>query len=373
MKRRLLRFGLTGLALAIGGFLLAASGIIPIKASSGHWPVTEWFLHFSMRRSIALHSLGIETPELDVPQLVLKGAGHYEVGCRPCHGSPGLPLPLIPRGMTPHPPDLRSRIAEMKPRELFYVVKHGVKFTGMPAWPAQRREDEIWAIVAFLRELPTLNAEGYRRLAHGEVLATGDGAPIGELAGPQSIPRAVLDNCARCHGTRGEGRGDGAFPRLAGQSGEYLENAMHAYADGTRYSGIMQPIAAALTPESRREIANYYASQAPLPRSGAHVENQAAVARGALIVEHGIPSQRVPSCTDCHGPGGSRRKAAYPLLAGQQADYLKLQLQLFQKGYRGGSAYAHLMHPIAARLTPEQIRDVALYLASVRPDSAAAR
>ena len=132
MKRRLLRFGLTGLALAIGGFLLAASGIIPIKASSGHWPVTEWFLHFSMRRSIALHSLGIETPELEVPQLVLKGAGHYEVGCRPCHGSPGLPLPLIPRGMTPHPPDLRSRIAEMKPRELFYVVKHGVKFTGMP-------------------------------------------------------------------------------------------------------------------------------------------------------------------------------------------------------------------------------------------------
>ena len=68
-----------------------------------------------------------------------------------------------------------------------------------------------------------------------------------------------------------------------------------------------------------------------------------------------------------------RRKEAYPLPAGQYADYLKLQLQLFQKGHRGGSAYAHLMHPVATRLTPEQIRDVALYLESVRPDTAAAR
>ena len=373
MKRRLLRFGLIGLALAIGGFLLAASGIIPIKASSGHWPVTEWFLHFSMRRSIALHSWGIETPELDAPQLELKGAGHYEVGCRPCHGSPEFPLPVIPRGMTPHPPDLRSRIPDMKPRELFYVVKHGVKFTGMPAWPAQEREDEIWAIVAFLRKLPNLNAEEYRRLAHGEVLTTGDGAPIGELAGPQSIPRAVTESCARCHGARGEGRGDGAFPRLAGQSRAYLENAMHAYAEGTRFSGIMQPIAASLTPQARREIANYYASQAPLPPSRALVENKAAIERGALIVEHGIPSQRVPSCADCHGPGGARRKEAYPLLAGQYADYLQLQLQLFEKGHRGGSAYAHLMHPVATRLTPEQMRDVTLYLESVRPDTAAAR
>jgi len=58
--------------LAIGGFLIAASGIVPIKASSGHWAITEWFLHFAMRRSIATQSLGIESPALDEPGLVLK-------------------------------------------------------------------------------------------------------------------------------------------------------------------------------------------------------------------------------------------------------------------------------------------------------------
>ncbi len=62
--------------LAIGGFLIAASGIVPIKASSGHWAITDWFLHFAMRRSIATQSLGIESPALDGPGLVLKGAGH---------------------------------------------------------------------------------------------------------------------------------------------------------------------------------------------------------------------------------------------------------------------------------------------------------
>ena len=153
--------------LAIGGFLIAASGIVPIKASSGHWAITEWFLHFAMRRSIATQSLGIEAPALDEPGLVLKGAGHYETGCAPCHGSPQRP-PTFAEAMTPRPPHLPPRLSEWSPDDLFYVVKHGVKFTGMPGWPALRRDDEVWAMVAFLRKLPSLGAEEYRWLAYGE-------------------------------------------------------------------------------------------------------------------------------------------------------------------------------------------------------------
>ena len=67
----------------------------------------------------------------------------------------------------------------------------------------------------------------------------------------------------------------------------------------------------------------------------------------------------------CHGPRGHEVKAAYPSLAGQPADYLRLQLQLFKDDRRGGSAYAHLMQPVASRLTPEQMRDVALYFESL--------
>src|SRR5687768_7705365 len=136
MKRRLFRLAGLFAVIAVAGFLVAASGIIPIKASSGHWPITEWFLRFAMRRSIATHSLGTDVPELDDPGLVLKGAGHYETGCRSCHGAPGERQPRIAQSMLPRAPDLMPRIRASNSRKLFHVVKHGLKFTGMPAWPA---------------------------------------------------------------------------------------------------------------------------------------------------------------------------------------------------------------------------------------------
>ncbi len=347
----------------LGGALAVVAGLIPIKASSGHWPITAWFLHFTMRRSIATHSLGIEVPPLDDPGLVLKGAMHYDLGCRACHGSPGMALPRITQQMTPHPPALPSRIREMKPEEIFYVVKHGVKFTGMPAWPSRHRDDEVWAVVAFLRKLPDLDAAGYRRLVHGEPAVA---APIETLGGAPPTPQAAAQACARCHGRDDLGRSD-AFPKLAGQRHEYLQNSLEAYARGERHSGIMGPIAAALDAETIHELSRHYASLSSSSTLATGTENAAAIERGKAIAQHGIPVQRVPSCVDCHGPGAKRGKSAYPALAGQPADYLLLQLELFKKGHRGGSAYAHLMDPVATRLQPEQMRDVTLYFASLRP------
>ena len=364
MKRRAL-LALAGLAIvtALGAFLLVASGIIPIEASSRHWPITEWFLHFAMRRSISTHSLGIHVPSLADPDLVLKGGTHYEIGCRPCHGSPGMPEPRIPHQMTPYPPDLASKVQELKPRELFYVVKHGVKFTGMPAWPALQRDDEVWAVVAFLKKLPHLDEAGYRRLVHGESAAT---APIHTLGGAPLVPSAVAQTCVRCHGSDGIGIGSGAFPKLAGQRQGYLENALESYARGERHSGIMEPISAGLGAEAMRQVARYYADLNPHEPPPSDARNAAAIERGRAIAQHGIPDQRVASCIDCHAPEGGQYKAQYPALGGQHADYLVLQLELFKKGHRGGSAFAHLMEPIAKRLKPEQMRDVALYFESVR-------
>ena len=78
--------------LAVGGFVVAASGIVPLKASAGHWPITAWFLHFAMRRSVATHTLGLEVP----------GARRTEAGaarCRPLRDR----LSSLPRqsGTTP--------------------------------------------------------------------------------------------------------------------------------------------------------------------------------------------------------------------------------------------------------------------------------
>ena len=375
MKRRTLRRSLlaagAAAALGVAGFLVAASGLVPVAASSGHWGVTEWFLRFAKKRSVATHSWGTDMGPLDEPWLVLKGAGHYETACSPCHGSPGRAAPWVARAMLPQPPDLGTRAAEWEPEELFHIVKHGLKFTGMPAWPSQHRDDEVRAMVAFLLALPALDEAAYRRLVHGDPAPAPDVTVVPVVPAEAHAAALAEARCARCHGADGRGRGSAAFPRLAGQNRDYVLRALHAYARGERHSGIMQTVVASLTADEMRALAEHYAG---LPASGAGAAgtsagagdaDAAAVTRGREIAERGIPAQGVPSCADCHGPSPTRRNPAYPSLAGQYADYLALQLELFRDRHRGGSAYAHLMDRTASRLTPEQMRDVAAYYASL--------
>jgi cytochrome c553 len=72
----------------------------------------------------------------------------------------------------------------------------------------------------------------------------------------------------------------------------------------------------------------------------------------------------VPACRHCHGPAASPGNPSYPRLAGQFAEYIVLQLELFKAGQRGGSPYAPVMQRVAAGLEPQQMQDVAAYLAS---------
>lgn len=361
---RLMELGALGSVLAIVGIIVVVGGLIPIKASSGHWAVTRWFLEFSMERSFATQSLGVDVPPLDDESLVLRGATQYETTCRPCHGAPDLRAPRVAAAMTPTPPYLPEVVPEWDAAELFMITKHGVKFTGMPAWPARHRDDEVWAMVAFLRRLPKLDAASYQQLAHGAVRDVEAAAPIEMLTGPENVPRSVRERCARCHGVDGRGRG-GAFPKIAGQHEAYLYNSLRAFAAGARHSGIMEPVAAGLTDAEMHGLARYYAHLPPAV--GTHgAAHAAGIERGRGIAHRGIPSKRVPPCVDCHGPKHPHPRRDYPMLAGQDADYLVLQLELFKKGHRGGSPYAHLMHEVAPHLTPEQMRDVAAYYESLR-------
>ena len=70
MKRWSIMIAVLGAVAAIGGGMVAASGMIPITASGGHWAITEWILQFAKQRSVATHTLGMELPSLDDPALV---------------------------------------------------------------------------------------------------------------------------------------------------------------------------------------------------------------------------------------------------------------------------------------------------------------
>jgi cytochrome c553 len=353
--------GVTVAALAIGGLAVAASGILPLKASAGHWQVTSWLLHFTMRRSVSTHALMIDAPSLDDPALVAKGAAHYDLGCRPCHGTPRGDRPAVALAMLPEPPLLQSRIASWSAAELFYIVKHGVKFTGMPAWPAARRDDEVWSVVAFLRRLPELTDRDYLALARGQQETTL------QFNSDEDVPGIVRDSCARCHGFDGAGRGLGAFPKIGGQRLGYLTRALHAYAEGRRHSGVMESVVAGIPAETLNRAAAFYAAR----RAGAAATAASGTdqARGRAIASMGIPARDIPACVECHGPSELPKLPAYPSLAGQHAQYLRLQLELFQQRSRGGSDFVHLMHAFVDRLTANDIRDVAAFFATLEPQS----
>lgn len=218
-------------------------------------------------------------------------------------------------------------------------------------------------MVAFLQRLPDLDARQFETLAYGERAGMRDaGTGLMPLEPPQF---SALANCARCHGSDGAGRGNSAFPRLAGQREDYLRASLQAYASGERHSGIMQPLSAELQPLEIERLARHFAAQTSAAPEATAPTDAAAIARGRELAFRGDPERRLPSCVECHGPGDAERNPMYPELAGQYPDYLALQLRLFKADNRGGTGYAPVMREIAGRLEESDIRDLSAYYASL--------
>ena len=162
---------LGGLAVAgvLGPFLFAWSGLYNVAATRGHWAVTDWFLHFAMRNSVETQSMSVaKPPPLDDIAMVRLGLGHYQGGCAPCHGAPGFDgSPITGENAARLPPGFRQTIPAWTDEQLFWIVKHGIKYAGMPGWVAQSRDDEVWTVVAAIRSLPDMTREEYRQARHG--------------------------------------------------------------------------------------------------------------------------------------------------------------------------------------------------------------
>ncbi len=358
------RVGLTALALLAAGLagvvLFAWLGVYNVAASTGHFRIVELFLHFGMENSVKARAPDTTLVRRDDEDLIRLGAGHFHGGCAYCHGAPGIPITPVSASMLPAPPDLSEKVGFWKDGELFWIVQHGLKYTGMPGWPALAREDEVWALVAFMRRLPSLDEKGYRALAQGEVVTD---PPDGPAIATGRRSRDAIDACARCHGAR-EAPPSRLVPTLHGQSKTMLAAALRAYAAGERPSGVMQTVVSGLSDGAIDELAAYYAAlPAPVARDRASAD-PAAIERGAVLAREGVPSREVPACLSCHGPGAL---PAYPRLAGQSARYLAGQLSVWRAGMNDRSETGAIMAPIARRLSAQQADDLAAYFASLPP------
>ncbi|MCE5244563.1 MAG: cytochrome c [Syntrophobacteraceae bacterium] len=138
-------------------------GVYNVAADVPHWEITRMTLEVARERSIAVRSGDLKLPSLDDPELVRAGVLEFHETCRVCHGAPGHPREEFARGMYPLPPSLSSGDVqdELKSEEVYWIVKNGLKMSGMPAFSAFDDERDILGAVAFVKRMKDMQPEEY--------------------------------------------------------------------------------------------------------------------------------------------------------------------------------------------------------------------
>lgn len=145
---------------ALGVSAFVYSGVYDIGADAPHTRPVLALVQALRDRSIRARAKDIVVPMLDDPQVILKGAGQYAAMCTGCHLKPGVTDSEIRPGLYPQPPNLSQ--TRIDPRNAFWVIKHGIKMSAMPAWGASHDDATIWSMVAFLQKLPDLTPAQYK-------------------------------------------------------------------------------------------------------------------------------------------------------------------------------------------------------------------
>jgi cytochrome c553 len=207
-------------------------------------------------------------------------------------------------------------------------------------------------------------------MLHATILAVVFSAAGYARGGESSNPsgrelQAKLEYCKDCHGLSGQGyRGFLVMPRLAGQSIEYIENQLLAFAERRRDRDVFINMAKVhgLSSAMRTAVAAHLKELNPRVVGGAprHL-----VATGRQLFEEGVPEANIPACAACHGPD-AKGQDPIPRLAGQLYPYIVKELSEWSKE-RGKDAAgindaAATMAQIARSLTRAQIAAIAAYL-----------
>ena len=168
--------------------------------------------------------------------------------------------------------------------------------------------------------------------------------------------------CAACHGSTGVSV-NSMWPTIAGQYARYIEKQLLDFKAGkTRPSETMQPFVVSLTPQDIEALAAYYSKQPRDHQVPLHEANQ----RGQQLYRGGDREKHIPACIACHGPTGlGNENAGFPVVSGQHAAYLVLQLKAFKKGKRANDLNG-IMRDIASRLTPMDMQAVSDYMEQLK-------
>jgi len=176
-------------------------------------------------------------------------------------------------------------------------------------------------------------------------------------AGDAEAGKTKSAMCAACHGPDGNSIAPN-FPKLAGQSAEYIVKQLSDYKSGERTDATMNGMTAALSEQDMADLAAFYASLKPA--IGKAAEDK--VELGETLYRAGNSASGVSACAACHGPaGGGNPMAKFPAVSGQYADYTVAQLKNFRSGARANDA-GSMMRMVAKKMTDAEIEAVAQYI-----------
>ncbi len=147
-------------------FLVAWSGLFNVSAKEKHWSITTNLLEFVRERSIEVRADDIEVPKnLSDTDMISKGAKNFDAMCAQCHLSPITQPTELSIGLYPQPPVFyKAKHGDHNSQNTFWVIKNGLKLTGMPAWGDFHTDEQMWEMVAFLKTIKGMPADEYRQL-----------------------------------------------------------------------------------------------------------------------------------------------------------------------------------------------------------------
>ena len=160
-KSALVAVAVVLLVLVAGGLVYIYSGAYNVAATESHWPITEWTLNTLQHKSVAARAGDLPVAIPDDPAALDHGFEHFHRMCVECHGAPGFDRGDDGRGLNPTPPRLEEEAHEWTDAQLFWITREGIRLAGMPAFGPTHSDEEIAAVVAFIRTMETMTEEEY--------------------------------------------------------------------------------------------------------------------------------------------------------------------------------------------------------------------
>jgi len=147
------------IALAAGVYGYARLGFLDLRADQNPSALEERVVGSAMDESTERHAARQKNPLSPTQENLLAGARLYRDKCSDCHGGPTNPNSDYGRSFYPPVPQFMKQAPDMPDHENFYIIKHGVRWTAMPAWGNIMTDSEIWQVVMLLNRFEKLPAE----------------------------------------------------------------------------------------------------------------------------------------------------------------------------------------------------------------------